>query len=265
MNIIINADDFGISESANKAISELHKKGVLSSTTLLVDLPCSKAAADLAKRDKIPVGLHFNLTLNNAHFQNRGDFERKLLTGKVKKSFVRSELERQYQKMLDFGLTPTHLDSHQHIHNWPQLFPLFARFARAKKIPLRLVLEIPVFNKYTPFTSIEWKQLVRKTTAYIFGCWNWLAAKILRVKTNSALTSVFALWPFTKDLEEKHLRLLLRKLRHNSEYMCHPIVGADGTPTSITPTSQQEYVLMTNPEFFAMICNKFNLISFGGL
>lgn len=265
MNIIINTDDFGISEGANKAIAELHKKGVISSATLLVDMPQTKAAADLAKRDKIPVGLHFNLTLEHPHFKNRGDFERQLLTGQVKKSYVLSELERQYKKMLDFGLTPTHLDSHQHIHNWPQLFPLFARFARAKKIPLRLVLEKPVFNKYTLLDSHGWTQVVRKSTAFIFGCWNLLVAKILRVKTNYALSSVFALWPFPKKLEEKHLRLLFRRLKNNYEYMCHPIVSADNTPTSITNISLQEYALMTNPAFFAMIHNKFNLISFGGL
>ncbi|MDR1998093.1 MAG: ChbG/HpnK family deacetylase [Candidatus Margulisbacteria bacterium] len=271
MNIIINADDFGISASANKAIAELYKKGVISSATLLVDLPDSKAAADLAKRDRIPVGLHFNLTLGSPStppgtcFKNRGDFERQLLKGQIKKKFIQDELARQYQKMLDFGLTPTHLDSHQHIHNWPQLFPLFARFARAKNIPLRLVLEKTIFNKYDPFDPADAKRLWRKFISLCFGRWNSLLARLLRVQTNRALTSVFALWPLPAELTGKHLRLILRQARHNTEYMCHPLAAADNTPTAITGISAQEYVLMTNPEFFAMIYNKFNLINFGGL
>lgn len=266
MNIIINADDFGISESVNQAIVDLYKKEVLSSTTLLVDTPYAKAAADLAKRDKIPVGLHFNLTLHNEFFTGRGDFERKLLKGKVKLSYVRAELERQYQKMLDFGLTPTHLDSHQHIHSWPQIFPILALFARKKKIPLRLVLEMPIYNKYEPLTIDCWKHVLRKFTAMIFGHWNWLVAKILGVRTNSALTSVFALCPAPSQLEEKHLRHILHCAGDNDniEYMCHPALAPDA-PTSITAISVQEYALMTNREFFAMIHNKFNLISFKDL
>ncbi|MDR2430926.1 MAG: ChbG/HpnK family deacetylase [Candidatus Margulisbacteria bacterium] len=265
MNIIINADDFGISPEANQAIAALYKKKVISSATLLVDLPESKAAAELAKRDKIPVGLHFNLTLHNEHFQNRGDFERQLLRGKVKKSYIQAELARQYQKMLDFGLQPTHLDSHQHIHNWPSVFPIVARFARDKKLPLRLALEKPVFNKYDPFKPDDLKHLLRKIIAYIFGCLNWLTARILRVKTNRNLSSLFALWPAPAVLSEKHLRLLLRKVQENSEYMCHPLTAPENTPTSIANISLQEYSLMTNLEFFAMLANKVNLLNYGEL
>jgi predicted glycoside hydrolase/deacetylase ChbG (UPF0249 family) len=265
MNIIINADDFGISAEANQAIAALHKKKVISSATLLVDLPESKAAADLAKRDKIPVGLHFNLTLNNEHFQNRGDFERKLLQGKVKKSYVRAELARQYQKMLDFGLKPTHLDSHQHIHNWPQIFPIFAKFAREKKLPVRLVLEKPIYNKYDSFPLQELKHLRRKIIALCFGWWNLWTAKILRVKTNRNLISIFALCPAPAVLSERHLRLLLKRAPENSEYMCHPLTAPENTRTAIAGLSVQEYNLMTNPEFFAMLANKINLSNYGEL
>jgi hypothetical protein len=47
--------------------------------------------------------------------------------------------------------------------------------------------------------------------------------------------------------------------------MCHPLVAADNTPTSITDISRQERALMTNPEFSAMLFNKFHLINFGEL
>jgi predicted glycoside hydrolase/deacetylase ChbG (UPF0249 family) len=265
MNIIINADDFGISAEANQAIAALYKKKVISSATLLVDMPESKAAAELARRDKIPVGLHFNLTLHNEHFQNRSDFERQLVRGKVKKSYIQAELERQYQKMLDLGLKPTHLDSHQHIHNWPQIFPIFARFAREKNLPVRLVLEKPIYNKYDAFTPPDLKHLRRKTIALCFGWWNSLIARILRVKTNRNLISIFALCPAPAVLSEKHLRLLLKKTAENSEYMCHPLTAPENTPTSITGLSAQEYNLMTNPEFFAMLANKINLLNYGEL
>jgi predicted glycoside hydrolase/deacetylase ChbG (UPF0249 family) len=266
MNIVINADDFGISAEANQAIAALHKKGVLSSATLLVDLPYAKDAAEIAKKQNLPVGLHFNLTLGPlAKYKNRADFERQLLLGQVRAKFIKAELQRQYQKMLDLGLTPTHIDSHQHAHNWPQIFPLLARFARDKKIPLRLVLEKPIFNKYAKIHAGEFKQLWRKIAALLFGGLNFLTAKLLRAPTNSSLVSIFALWPRPERLELKHLRLLLNKLPDNAEYMCHPLVKAANTPTAITEISAREYALMTNPEFFAMIFNKFHLITFGEL
>jgi predicted glycoside hydrolase/deacetylase ChbG (UPF0249 family) len=266
MNIIINADGFGISADANQAIAALHKKGALSSATLLVDLPYAKDAAEIAKKQNLPVGLHFNLTLGPlAKYKNRADFERQLLLGQVRLKFIKSELNRQYQKMLDLGLTPTHLDSHQHVHNWPWLFPVFARFARDKKIPLRLVLEKPVFNKYDKIQAGDFKQLWHKTAALIFGGWNLLTAQLLRVQTNRALTSIFALWPRAEKPEPKHLRPLLNKQKDRAEYRCHPITSAENTPTAITEISTREYALMTNPEFFAMLANKFHLINFGEL
>ncbi|GBR75423.1 cellobiose phosphotransferase ydjC-like family protein [Candidatus Termititenax persephonae] len=266
MNIIINSDDFGISASANQAIAALHKKGVISSATLLVDLPYAKDAAELAKKQNIPVGLHFNLTLGPlAKYKGRADFERQLALGRVSIRLLKEELARQYNKFLSFGLTPTHLDTHQHIHNWPLIFPVFARFAQKHKMPLRLVLEKPVFNRYAKLQDGDCRQLIRKLVFLIFGWLNLLTAKLLRVKTNRSLTSVLALWPRPAQLEIKHLRLLLQKSRNNTEYMCHPIVSAENTPTAITETSVREYDLMTNPEFFAMLNNRHNLISFGGL
>ena len=266
MNVIINADDFGISPGANQAIAALHKKGVISSATLLVDLPYAKDAAEIAKKQNLPTGLHFNLTLGPlAKYKNRADFERQLLLGQVRLKFIKAELNRQYQKMLDLGLTPTHIDSHQHTHNWPQLFPVFARFARDKEIPLRLALEKPIFNKYDKIQAGDCRQLWRKIIALLFGSLNLLTAKLLRAQTNRSLVSIFALWPRAAQPELKHLRLLLDKLKDNAEYMCHPIVSAENTPTSITEISVREYALMTNPEFFAMLANIAHLINFGEL
>ena len=266
MNIIINSDDFGISESANQAIVALHKKGVLSSASLMVDMPCAEAAAAIAKKQNIPVGLHFNLTVGpSAKYKGRLDFERSLMFGQVRIRSLKKELMRQYEKFLSFGLTPTHLDTHQHIHNWPLIFPVFARFAKKHKIPIRLILEKPIFNKYDKPKLSDLKHLIRKMFLLACGYLNLITAKLLRVKTNRSLTSVFALLPCPVQLEHKHLRLILQNWRSNTEYMCHPITNVENTPTNTTEISLREYNLMTNPEFFAMLNNRYNLINFGGL
>ncbi|MDU3056017.1 MAG: ChbG/HpnK family deacetylase, partial [Escherichia coli] len=37
-----------------------------------------------------------------------------------------------------FGRKPTHLDSHHHVHMFPQIFPIVARFAAEEGIALRI-------------------------------------------------------------------------------------------------------------------------------
>ncbi len=61
--LIINADDFGLCESVNKGIVEAHTKGVLTSTTIMANMPAAEQAVELAKNlPTLGVGVHLNLT-----------------------------------------------------------------------------------------------------------------------------------------------------------------------------------------------------------
>ncbi len=52
---------------------------------------------------------------------------------------IAHELACQYQRFIDvFGREPTHLDSHHHVHMFPQIFPIVARFAAQRGIALRI-------------------------------------------------------------------------------------------------------------------------------
>jgi predicted glycoside hydrolase/deacetylase ChbG (UPF0249 family) len=52
---------------------------------------------------------------------------------------ISQELAAQYQRFIDlFGREPTHLDSHHHVHMFPQIFPIVAGFAAQKGIALRI-------------------------------------------------------------------------------------------------------------------------------
>src|SRR6476659_9392907 len=65
--LIINADDFGISRGVNAGIAEAAACGGISSTSLMVNLPDSADAVTRARScPRISVGLHFNLTVGNA-------------------------------------------------------------------------------------------------------------------------------------------------------------------------------------------------------
>src|SRR5437588_6327908 len=60
--LIVNGDDFGASHGINRGIVEAHQRGILTSTSLLVDTPWSQEAASLVRAaPDLSVGLHAHL------------------------------------------------------------------------------------------------------------------------------------------------------------------------------------------------------------
>jgi hopanoid biosynthesis associated protein HpnK len=150
--LIINADDFGLCESVNKGIVEAHTRGVLTSATIMVNMPAAKQAIELARKwPNLGVGVHLNLTNGIPVCQDAivklllgpdGNFSlssgklsiASLITVKVRAA-IETELAAQIQWVIDNGLKPTHLDSHKHIHAFPLIFKIVCRLARRFGIP----------------------------------------------------------------------------------------------------------------------------------
>ena len=64
MNAIVNADDFGLNQSVNRAIAESFRNGLCLNTTLIVNMPYADEAVEIAYKEGFSdrVGLHLNLT-----------------------------------------------------------------------------------------------------------------------------------------------------------------------------------------------------------
>ncbi|WP_279044454.1 chitin disaccharide deacetylase [Cedecea davisae] len=148
--LIINADDFGLSKAQNYGIIEAFHHGVVTSTTAMMNAEAVKHAAGLCARyPGLGVGMHFVLTLGRPLTEmpvlTRGEgvlgkwIWEMAEQGQLDLAEIRQELESQYQRFIDvFGIEPTHLDSHHHVHMIPEIFPVVAAFANAKGIPLRV-------------------------------------------------------------------------------------------------------------------------------
>jgi predicted glycoside hydrolase/deacetylase ChbG (UPF0249 family) len=150
--LIINADDFGLCESINKGIVEAHTKGVLTSTTIMTNMPAAEQAVELAKNlPTLGLGVHLNLTAGKPLskdntvkliLDSQGYFAlspgklalASLISGKVRIA-IEAELASQIQWLIDKGVKPTHLDSHKHIHSFPSIFPIVCRLAKRFGIP----------------------------------------------------------------------------------------------------------------------------------
>ena len=133
--IIVCADDFGMSTDVNLAIVAAFERRLISRTSIMVNMPGFLAACDLADRHGLQgrVGLHLNLTegwpltapiRRNPRFceANGGLRPRRALAvlSRAERTAVEHELQAQIEAAVRAGLTPTHLDSHHHVHTeWP--------------------------------------------------------------------------------------------------------------------------------------------------
>lgn len=123
--LIVNADDLGLSEGVNRGILEAHERGIVTSTSLMVESEAAEEAVEHARAaPRLSVGLHAVL--------DRGG---ELL---VSPEECPDELERQRRRFEELtGRAPTHVDSHHHVHRDPRLEPSFVAFAARHGLPLR--------------------------------------------------------------------------------------------------------------------------------
>jgi chitin disaccharide deacetylase len=128
--VVVNADDFGASPGVNRGIVESHRGGIVTSTSLMTEMPASQEAPRLAREcPSLSVGLHVSLP----------DIEWKSDDADLPApAAVRGALEAQLRRFVELlGRPPTHLDSHHHIHTHPFLLPHFEELASRCAIPLR--------------------------------------------------------------------------------------------------------------------------------
>ncbi len=132
MKLIINADDFGASEDINNAIVQAFQENLISSTTIMTNMPSFEEACNLVERHNLygRIGIHLNLTegypitkemgLYRKFCDANGKFmlqrNRLFWLNKEEKRTVYNELQAQLNKLLGKNIIPTHIDSHHHYH-----------------------------------------------------------------------------------------------------------------------------------------------------
>jgi predicted glycoside hydrolase/deacetylase ChbG (UPF0249 family) len=135
--LIVNADDFGLSDGVNRGIQQAHEQGIVTSASLMVRWPAAVAAANYAREHpELSVGLHVDL----GEWTYRPDgwvclYE---VVPHEDEKAVAQEVTSQltaFRHLL--GRDPTHLDSHQHVHQKGSPHFILAGLAQELGIPLR--------------------------------------------------------------------------------------------------------------------------------
>lgn len=151
--IVINADDFGLTEAVTLGIIKGHSEGIISSTSLMVNMPYAKQAADLAKEyPLLGVGVHLNVTKGRPI----SDYKkiRSIVTDEglfySSKDYMNNNVEiveeelliefiAQIDKFIEYnGDKPDHIDCH-HLHDFFGIYPKVTEYLiKTYGVPMRL-------------------------------------------------------------------------------------------------------------------------------
>ena len=150
--LVVNADDFGLTESVNRGIIAAHRDGILTSTSLLANgLAAGQAIASSQQFPELSVGVHLNISEGkpvspagqvSTLVNERGELHLKplpmwirIVRRQVNLEDIRTECRAQILKVMNAGITPTHLDGHLHVHVLPQVSRIVIGLAHEFRIP----------------------------------------------------------------------------------------------------------------------------------
>jgi hypothetical protein len=189
--VIVNADDLGISDAVNEATFDLIARGRISSATIMANGPSVHDAAKVARHfSGCSFGVHLNLTqfepltggvLARLLVDERGRMSRANERASPSRQGLRAAYEEfcaQLERVAAFGIDVTHVDSHNHVHTIPALFPVLKEVQRRYGIR-RVRLTKNMYGSDRPCTPA----LIWKKRAY-----NWALRWIYRTRTTDAFT-----------------------------------------------------------------------------
>src|SRR5688572_12150458 len=143
MKLIVNADDFGYTESVSAGILRGHRDGIVTATTFMTNAPHTDGAATLARATpSLDVGVHLvvsfgrpvaNVARVRSLIDTDGKFFRpkELLSRDIGREEALTEYRAQYEKARELlGREPTHLDTHHWVHDHPALEWAIGELAR---------------------------------------------------------------------------------------------------------------------------------------
>jgi len=148
MKLIINAEDFGLSESINKGILEGLLDGFITSASLIMNAKYCDEAIEMIKKNKLSsVGVHLNLTYGypltkKERVKSLVDEDGKFhymcsMPFFAKYKDAKTELKAQIEKFYKSGLTPSHLDFHHYFYSSKDVYEAYLDLAKEYRLPIR--------------------------------------------------------------------------------------------------------------------------------
>jgi len=239
--LIINADDFGLTAGVNRAITEAHTSGVVTSSTLMANSAAFDQAVAAAKTSpNLGVGCHVMLLdgapleppdnvrsllarVNSPRFvAGISEFARRALRGKLQAEEIYAEALAQMRKIQAADIKLTHFDSHKHTHIFPQVLRPLLRAAKEAGVPA-------VRNPFAPLRAMVSAHLLRRPklwgrTSQVYALQAFAArfreeVAAAGLRTTDGTFGVLA----TGALDEKLFNAIIGSIPDGTwEFVCHP-------------------------------------------
>jgi predicted glycoside hydrolase/deacetylase ChbG (UPF0249 family) len=176
--LIVNADDYGLTEQVSRGILRGHRDGIITSTSCLALAPGFATSGKwLLEEEGLGVGVHLATVgedpplLGAKEVPTLVDRQGRLPTswrvflarataGRIDAADLAREFRAQLEAVRQLGIDVTHLDTHQHLHLWPLV----------REVVLDLAVEAGVHAIRVP----------RSTTAFPGAGVNYLAGELAR-------------------------------------------------------------------------------------
>jgi predicted glycoside hydrolase/deacetylase ChbG (UPF0249 family) len=145
--LIISADDFGLTESVTKGISESILNGAVTRTSAMMCTNGKGWIKNYMNGLDGKIGLHLQLTDGTPLLPKEeilsivdaeGNFPSKSKQlGNVNHLEIEKEWEAQMAALLNLGIIPSHIDTHHNVHRFPKIFKVYCALAEKYKLPAR--------------------------------------------------------------------------------------------------------------------------------
>ena len=141
--LIVTADDYGMSKAVNSAIDQGISAGLISSTNVMTNMDYYEEAEKLAK-ENVSVGLHWVLTCGkpvlqageipslvreDGYFYSYPEFRQRYRKGLISNEDIKKELIAQYERYVQLLGNPDYWNTHQNVHVDFKIYGLFVSVA----------------------------------------------------------------------------------------------------------------------------------------
>lgn len=252
-NLIVNADDLGLSRERNAGIAEAIRAGAVTSVSLLANLDGFEDAVELLRTlPPVDVGLHFNLSegrpLGAEHqtllgadgcFPGKAEARRRASSGEMRPGEIASECNSQWVRMFQAVGQASHIDGHQHIHVYGNVAETLSAYchpshwARIPSEPGELSTDLTSQRRAQ---IDEYRSLAGRARA-LFAATGWRTADHFRGLAISGRMTPEGLAALVRGLPEG-----------TTELMVHP--GRASAPSGFEgPDREAELAALLSPEF----------------
>ena len=275
--LLVNADDFGITEGVNRAIAECHTRGIVTSTTLMATGAAFEHAVELSRSlPELSVGCHLVLVDGepllpadqvrsllapgtNRFFHSIGEFARAALLGKFRPEEIEAEASAQFARLQRAGIRISHFDSHKHTH----LFPVV--LGPALRAATRIGIDA-IRNPFEPRSTLSMGTVLRDRKLAVRTA----EVMLLRTYRRYFLRQVHASGLWTPDgsigvaatgsLTQAILRELLTRMPQGAwELCCHPgynDAALDAVRTVLRKSREVEMHALTDPDVRELVARE---------